>query len=132
MSLPNLAAKCCLCCHDGDGDVQVVTHFAGVKLEAPTSLCKDSLDCARHQVEARLSGGDEEAMTPYTPDLAHIRSQKPDRTDRGAFMVWALRYAEDVLDYAERLTSSGPSDPWRSRLTRTCHKTPHPAKGMEF
>lgn len=40
---------------------------------------------------------------PFVPSLAFIRERMPDRSDKGAYLIHALRFFEDVLDYAERL-----------------------------
>ena len=38
----------------------------------------------------------------YVPDLTHIRAVQPDRRNGSAYRIWALRFADDVLDYADR------------------------------
>ena len=61
---------------------------------------------ARSHEEAVLIAGGPVASPPspdHVPDLAFIRERMPSRTDHGDYLVHALRFFEDVLEYAERL-----------------------------
>lgn len=66
---------------------------------------------ARTKEEAVLIAGGpvvwpREEREQFTPDLAFIRGRMPDRLDRHAYLLHALRHFEDVLAYAERLESA--------------------------